>query len=209
MADKGSRTGKTLGGALFEWRTASSLSLGEVSQITGAPITQLLDIESDKIGPNAVLLTRLAALYSDDCLGCREEAGWDAVLSWLHTFAEFESPTNRELLTIVATSIRRMRNLPATGLVMMRDQEADIIFSVLDLTDEKLVGDVEDIFGIEADAATALVERSAVRQERSEASRTPLIERIGSTLGMDVGDLERPLELPEPPSSTESTQSAA
>lgn len=209
MVDEGARTGKTLGGALFEWRTRSGLSLGEVSKMTGAPITRLVGIESDKLGPSADLLTKLATVYADDLHGCREEAGWDAVLSWLQAFAQFESPNNREMLKLVAASIRRMRKLPETGLVIMRDQEIDIIFSALDIQDEQLPSDVAEIFSLEPFDAAALVERSILRQRRSEASTRPLIDRIHSTIGLASNQASGGLDWDDPAIVTESRRSAA
>ncbi len=181
------RTGETLGGALREWREASGMTMGEVSQVTGVPITQLLGIEADKTGPDATLLRKLARLYSDDVQDSVPEAGWNVVLTWLSCFDSLESPTNREMLNVVATSIRRMRNLPESGLVYMRDQEADIIFSMLDTDDEQLANDIVDTFALDLATAEEFIQRAAIRRDRRSSSRQPIIQRIGISGGADVG----------------------
>ena len=181
------RTGETLGGALREWRELSGMTLGEVSRITGHPITHLLGIEADKVGPDADLLRELASLYSDDCLTQVPEAGWNVVLSWLNCFEGLESRSNREMLCVVATSIRRMRKLHDTGLVFMRDQEADILFPMLDSEDEQLPGDIVEIFGLDLAAAEEFVERANSRRDRRASSRQPIIRRIGISRGGDIG----------------------
>lgn len=185
MVYENPRTGETLGGALREWRAAAELTLGQVSGVTGKSITHLMDVEADKIGPDAELLRVLARMYGSDAKGSLAEAGWNAVMNWLHVFSGLDSPTNREMLDVVAASIRRMRNLPDDGLVYMRDQEADIIFSMLDLTDDGLVGDIQTAFALEGDAARQFIERATVRYERRKSSRQPIIERIGVS---NVGD---------------------
>ena len=181
------RTGETLGGALRQWRELSGMTLGEVSRITDRPITHLLGIEADKVGPDADLLRKLASLYSDDCLTQVPEAGWNVVLSWLNCFEGLESRSNREMLCVVATSIRRMRKLPDTGLVFMRDQEADILFPMLDSDDENLPADVADIFGLDLSKAVEFVQRAHSRRERRTSSRQPIIGRIGISSGGDIG----------------------
>lgn len=179
------RNGETLGGALREWREASDMTLGAVSQVTGAPITRLVDIENDKIGPSGQLLMKLAGLYLDECKGCRSEAGWYAMLTWLQVFGNLDSPTNREMLDVVASSIRRMRSLPDDGLVIMRDQEADIVFSMLDIEDEELENDVIASFGYQQPAAAEFLERVTARQARRGSPRQPIIDRIGTRTGID------------------------
>lgn len=181
------RTGETLGGALREWREASDITLGEVSRVTGQSITHLLGIEADKVGPDAALLRKLASLYSDDCQANVPEAGWNVVLIWLNCFEGLTSPTNREMLEVVAKSIRRMRNLPDNGLVYMRDQEADIIFSMLDTEDEQLAMDLAEIFGLELTAAAEFLERATLRRDRRSSSRQPIIARIGISNSADLG----------------------
>jgi len=182
------RTGQTLGGALCAWRSASDLTLGAVAQATGSTITHLMDVENNKIGPTADLLAKLAAVYSDDYLGAQGEAGWSAVLGWLHVFDGLESPTNRERLEVVATSIRRMRRLPEDSLVIMRDQEVDIVFSALDLDDENaLADDLVASFGFERGGAEAFVKRALNRQARRHVPRQPIIARIGTRTVGDSG----------------------
>lgn len=179
------RNGETLGAALREWRELCGLTFGAVSQTTDTPITRLVDIENDKIGPSGELLMKLAELYSQDCEGYLDEAGWSAVLTWMRLFARLESPTNRQMLDIVGASIRRMRNLPDGALVHMRDQEADIISSVLDLTDESLADDIVGALGYEPELAVDFVDRAIARMARRESLRQPILGRIGTGSGTD------------------------
>ena len=109
------------------------------------------------------------------------------VIHWLRCFEQLESPTNREMLDVVATSIRRMRHLPDNGLVYMRDQEADIVFSMLDVDDAQLSMDIVESFGIDLVAAEEFIQRSSIRRDRRASSRQPIIGRIGISSPGDAG----------------------
>jgi len=175
------RTGKTLGGALWEWRTKSELTLNAVAEAVGSTITHIMDIENNKIGPSAQLLIKLASLYGKECVGCHSEAGWAAVIGWINVFSSLESPTNREMLDVVGVSIRRMRHLPEDGLVIMRDQEADIVCSMLNLESDTLTMDLRESFGLDETMAQAFVDRAVNRRDRRQISKSPISERIAGT----------------------------
>ena len=179
MVYKDPRTGATLGGALREWREGSNLTLYATADACGVTITHLMDVESDKIGPSASLLTKLGRCYGDEFIGSQRQAGWIAVMGWLQMIASLDSPTNRQILCVVATSIREMRNLPEDAIVVMRDQEADIVFSMLNLDDEKLYVDLREAFELSEEGARAFVERANMRRDRREEASQTLIERFG------------------------------
>lgn len=187
MVYKDPRTGATLGGALREWREGSDLTLGATADACGVTITRLIDVESDKIGPSAVLLTKLGRLYGDEFIGARRQAGWIAVMGWLKVIASIDSPTNRQILDVVAKSIRDMRNLPDDSPIFMRDQEADLVFSMLDLEHAELFKDLCVTFKMASDNAEAFIDRANMRRERRDEASMTIIERFGPDLSTEFG----------------------
>jgi len=185
MAYTDPRTGSTLGGALKEWREQSDLSLGDVAERCSIPITQLVDIERDGSGPSAQLLIELARLYKPDCVGCTTQAGWAAVMGWLRLFSDLDAPTNRQMLDIVAASIREMRNLPDDGTVRMRDGEAEIVLSLLDLSDEQWKSDLMAAFGLSLVDTDNFLGEAVRRMERREDAEEPIIRRLSSAYRID------------------------
>lgn len=173
------RTGSTLGGALGEWRIASEMTLGQAAEAVGVTITHLFDVENDKIGPSANLLLALGRIYRNECVGPSCQSGWAAVTNWLGVFSGLDVPTNRQMLNVVAASLRQMRNLPDAAPVGMRGQEGDLIFSMLDMEDGDLAADLSDSFGLTLEDAEATIDKARGRLDRRDAPRQPILERIG------------------------------
>lgn len=185
MAYTDPRSGSTLGGALKQWREESGLSLGQAADQCSISITQLLNIERDSSGPTAQLLIDLARLYKSDCVGSESQAGWAAVMGWLRLFSDLDAPTNRQMLDIVAASIREMRNLPEDGTVRMRDGEADIVLSLLDLSDDQWKSDLMASFGLSLVDAESFLSEATRRLERREHAEEPIIRRLSSAYRLD------------------------
>ena len=106
-------------------------------------------------------------------------------MSWLRLFSNLDAPTNRQMLDIVAASIREMRNLPEDGTVRMRDGEADIVLSLLDLSDDQWKSDLMASFGLSLVDAESFLSEATRRLERREHAEEPIIRRLSSAYRLD------------------------
>lgn len=180
-------TTTAVGESLRDQRTASGLTLGEAAGRCSIPLTYLLKIEAGSSGPTAEVLRQLIRLYGpaptepafegDQRRPTRDECEID----WVGLVKSAPSKTNLELLEEVAVGIRALRNFGEETPVIMREIEADILISLLDLADPQLPLDIMRAFSLSAAQADDFLAASVRRFERrSIPTDSIIVERMQS-----------------------------
>ena len=110
-------------------------------------MTYLLKIEAGSSGPTAQVVRQLISLYGDrDPSGSgregvdlrpeqRRPAKDECEIDWVGLVQSADQRSNIEMLEEVATGIRALRGFGEAIPVHMREVEADILISLLDLHD--------------------------------------------------------------------------
>lgn len=180
-------TTTAVGESLRDQRTASGFTLGEAAGRCSIPLTYLLKIEAGSSGPTAEVLRQLIRLYGsaptepafegDQRRPTRDECEID----WVGLVKSAPSRTNLELLEEVAVGIRALRNFGEATPVIMREIEADILISLLDLADPQLPLDIMRAFSLSAAQVDDFLAASVRRFERrSIPTDSVIVERIQS-----------------------------
>lgn len=161
-----------VGESLRDHREASGLTLGQAAQRCSIPLTYLMKIESGSSGLTAQVLHQLVRLYSvpgathvvevDERRPQRD----DCEIDWVGLVQQAGSRSNREMLDEIAEGIRALRGFGEAIPVHMREVEADILVSMLDLTDPHLPVDVMEAFALSAVQADEFLAASIRRFER-------------------------------------------
>jgi len=169
----------SLGTTLRECRTISGLSLNDVAEATDLTITYLLDIENEGAGPTEDVLRRLMRVYGPAIRNIHVPPGQDrreraasterSEIDWISFMLRKDQMTNRELLSEVATAVRTLRRLSETVAVQMRQPEADLLVSMLDLTDDDLALDIMNEFKLSVAQTRDFIGGAVKRAERRAA----------------------------------------
>jgi transcriptional regulator with XRE-family HTH domain len=178
-------TTTAVGESLRDQRAASGLTLGEAAFRCSIPLTYLLKIEAGSSGPTAELLRQLIRLYGlapdgpmfegDQRRPTREECEID----WVGLVKTASSRTNLELLEEVAVGIRALRSFGEATPVIMREIEADIMITLLDLSDPHLLVDIMCAFSLSAVQVDEFLAASVRRfDRRSIPTDSIIVERI-------------------------------
>jgi len=162
----------------------SELTLNEAAAAADLQITYLLDIENEGCGPTEEVLRRLMLIYGPAIRSQHEvpntvpegERRIDAVhaqteIDWIQLMLRSEEMSNKELLSEVAVAVRALRRLGENVAVHMRTPEADLLVSMLDLTDKELAVDIMTEFGLSV-AQTSDFIAGAVKRARRRADGT-------------------------------------
>lgn len=166
-----------VGDSLRDQRAASGLTLGQAAAACSIPLTYLLKIEAGSSGPTAQVLRQLINLY-----GANSRAGdagdvylraekrrplrEECEIDWVGLVQRAGSQTNLEVLEEVATGIRALRGFGEAIPVHMREVEADIMISLLNLSDENLLIDIMNSFSLSAVQVDEFLAASVRRFER-------------------------------------------
>jgi len=166
-----------IGSTLREWRVLSGYTINEAAEACGIPFTQMLNIETNSTGPSCDVLRCLEHLYRSaksvdggttlDEINRRRLPGTE--IDWIGLALQSHMRSNSEILEEVASTIRRLRRLGPTDTVYMRETEADLLISMLDLGERDCKCELMAAFKLGlvdaerllADAATRTVRRSS------------------------------------------------
>lgn len=181
-------TESAVGEALRDSRAASGLTLNEAAGYCSIPLTYLLKIEGGSSGPTAVVLRQLIALYSASesapptappGIERRAPTAGQCEIDWVGLVKNAATMTNVDILDEVAHGIRALRGFGAAIPVVMRDVEADIMISLLDLSDPHLPVDIMQAFSLSAVQADEFLAGSIRRFERRALpTDIALVERM-------------------------------
>ncbi len=180
-----------VGESLRDKREASGLTMGEAARHCSIPLTYLLKIEAGSSGPSAEVLRQLIRLYSPSEIvlsgeplvvaehSQRKPRKDDCEIDWVGLVRTAGSRTNLEILEEVAHGIRALRNFGEATPVIMREIEADILISLLDLTDPNLLVDIMQAFSLAARQVDDFLAASVRRFERrAEPTDGLLLDRL-------------------------------
>lgn len=179
-----------VGESLRDQRAASGLTLGEAAVRCSIPLTYLLKIEAGSSGPTAEVVRQLIGLYdmppeestSELDLERRRPARDECEIDWVGLVKTASSRTNLELLEELAVGIRALRSFGEVTPVIMREIEADILISLLDLSDPHLQVDIMRAFSLSAVQVDEFLAASVRRSERRAIPTDGIIvERIQSS----------------------------
>lgn len=181
-------TEAAVGDSLRDSRTASGLTLNEAAGYCSIPLTYLLKIEGGSSGPTAAVLRQLIRLYSSTDnppptqppgIERRAPTPGQCEIDWVGLVKTASSRTNVEILEEVAHGIRALRGFGAAIPVIMREVEADIMISLLDLSDPHLPVDIMQAFSLSAMQADEFLASSVRRFERRALpTDIALVERM-------------------------------
>lgn len=179
-----------VGESLRDHRQASGMTMGQAAGACSIPLTYLLKIEAGASGPTAQVLQQLITLYGAEPVS-EEGAAVDlradkrrplrdeCEIDWVGLVQRAGSQTNLEVLEEVATGIRALRGFGEAIPVHMREVEADIMISLLDLEDENLLVDIMRSFALSAVQVDEFLAASVRRFERRIVPTDgELVERI-------------------------------
>lgn len=164
----------TLGTTLQQCRTISKLTLNEAATASGVSLTRLLEIESGKSGPTKDILRTLMRIYGpairslDTAPGeeRRQATATRSEIDWISLMMRSDLMSNRELLEYIATAVRTLRRLAVTVPVDMRSHEADLLVSMLDLSDPDVAVDIVNQFGLSIAQVKDFISGAVNRAER-------------------------------------------
>lgn len=176
-----------IGSTLREWRVLSGYTINEAAQACGIPLTQMLNIETNTTGPSCDVLRCLEHLYrwaksvdggtTLDEINRRRLPGTE--IDWIGLALQSDMKSNREILDEVATTIRRLRRLGSTDTVYMRETEADLLVSMLDLSERECRCEVMAALKLGLVDAERLLASAATRTvRRSRSVEKPIGDRI-------------------------------
>lgn len=162
-----------VGESLRDQREASGLTLGQAAARCSIPLTYLMKIESGSSGLTAQVLRQLIRVYSvpgaetkivevDE----RQPKRDDCEIDWVRLVQQAGTRPNREILEEIAEGIRALRGFGKAIPVHMREVEADILVSLLDLSDAHLPVDIMEAFALSAVQADEFLAASIRRFER-------------------------------------------
>jgi transcriptional regulator with XRE-family HTH domain len=177
-----------VGESLRESRAASGLTLNEAAGYCSIPLTYMLKIEAGSSGPTAEVLRQLIRLYSskDNApatqppgIERRSPQNGECEIDWVGLVKTASTRTNSQILEDVAHGVRALRGLGQAIPVIMRDVEADIMISLLDVSDPHLPVDIMQAFSLSAMQADELLASSVRRFERRALpTDIALLERL-------------------------------
>ena len=176
-----------IGSTLSEWRVLSGKTINEAAQACGIPLTQMLNIESNTTGPSCDVLRCLEHLYRSaksvdggttlDEINRRRLPGTE--IDWIGLALQSDMKSNREILDEVASTIRRLRRLGSTDTVYTRETEADLLVSMLDLSERDCRCEVMVAFKLGLVDAERLLADAATRTvRRSRSAENPICGRV-------------------------------
>lgn len=194
----------SLGATLRECRMISGLTLNEASTAADLQLTHLLDIENEGCGPTEDILRSLMAVYSPAIRSLHVIPGSNepdtpddrrirakhakSEIDWLRLLLRSEEMTNNELLEEVAVAVRALRQLGPTVPVQMRTPEADLLVSMLDLTDKELPVTIMTVFGLSVAQTRDFLSGALNRAERrAGGTNSEFLRRLS---GLSFADLE-------------------
>ena len=163
-----------VGESLRDQREASGLTLGQAASRCSIPLTYLMKIEAGSSGLTAHVLQQLIRIYAEPGsdtqhvveVNERQPRRDDCEIDWVRLVQTAGSRTNREMLDEVAAGIRALRGFGSAIPVNMREVEADIFISMLDLSDPNVLVDIMEAFGLSAMQADEFLAASVRRFER-------------------------------------------
>lgn len=167
-----------IGSTLREWRVLSGYTINEAAQACGIPLTQMLNIETNTTGPSCDVLRCLEHLYrlsesvdggtTLDEINRRRLPGTE--IDWIGLALQSDMKSNQEILDEVGSTIRRLRRLGPTDTVYMRETEADLLVSMLDLSERDCRCEVMAAFKLGLVDAGRLLAGAATRTVRRSRS---------------------------------------
>jgi transcriptional regulator with XRE-family HTH domain len=167
-----------IGSTLREWRVLSGYTINEAAQACSIPLTQMLNIETNTTGPSCDVLRCLEHLYRSsesvdggttlDEINRRRLPGTE--IDWIGLALQSDMKSNQEILDEVGSTIRRLRRLGSTDTVYMRETEADLLVSMLDLSEEDCRCEVMAAFKLGLVDAGRLLAGAATRTVRRSRS---------------------------------------
>lgn len=167
-----------IGSTLREWRVLSGYTINEAAQACGIPLTQMLNIETNTTGPSCDVLRCLEHLYrlsesvdggtTLDEINRRRLPGTE--IDWIGLALQSDMKSNQEILDEVGSTIRRLRRLGPTDTVYMRETEADLLVSMLDLSERDFRCEVMAAFKLGLVDAGRLLAGAATRTVRRSRS---------------------------------------
>ncbi len=178
----------------------SEMPLNEVASKTGLALTYLLDIENEGCGPTQEVLRQLMELYGPTIRNLHVPPGEERraqptadrnEIDWIQLMLRSETMTNTELLREVATAVRTLRRLTPTVPVHMRQTEADLLVSMLDLTDEDLAITIMTEFGLSVAQTGDFIDGAVNRaQRRAAGNDSEFLRRLsGVRYPVDLADV--------------------
>lgn len=181
-------TEAAVGESLRDSRAASGLTLNQAAGYCSIPLTYLLKIEAGSSGPTAEVVRQLIRLYSSSDnapptsppgIERRDPTPGQCEIDWVGLVKNASSRSNIEILEEVAHGIRALRGFGAAIPVVMRDVEADIMISLLDLSDPQLPVDIMQAFALSAVQTDEFLAGSIRRFERRALpTDIALVERM-------------------------------
>ncbi len=150
------------------------MTLNEAATASGVSLTRLLEIESGKSGPTKDILRSLMGIY-DAAIRSRDTTPGEerrratatrSEIDWISLMLRSDLMSNRELLEYIATAVRTLRRLADTVPVHMRSHEADLLVSMLDLSDPDLAVDIVNQFGLSIAQVKDFISGAVNRAER-------------------------------------------
>lgn len=132
------------------------MTLNEAATASGIPLTRLLEIENGKSGPTKDILRSLMRTYGPAIQAMHVAPGEErrcpsptrGEIDWISLMLRSDLMSNRELLAYVATAVRTLRRLGDGLPVHMRSHEADLLVSMLDLSDRDIALTIVQEFGL-------------------------------------------------------------
>lgn len=189
----------TLGQTLKECRMMSQLTLNEAATATALPLTRLLEIESGKSGPTTDILRNLMRIYGPALREIHASTGEErrtaspdrSEIDWISLMVRADAMSNRQLLEYVATAVRTLRKLGPTVSVHMRSPEADLLVSMLDLSDKDLAADIVNEFGLSISQVKEFIAGAVNRaSRRSNGGDSEYLRRLrGLEYPADLADV--------------------
>lgn len=164
----------SLGQTLAECRMITGLTLNQAATAAEIPLTRLLEIESGKSGPTKDILRALMDTYDPAIRSMhvapdeerRAASPARNEIDWISLMMRQDLMSNRELLSYVATAVRTLRRLGATVAVHMRSHEADLLVSMLDLSDSDLALHIVEEFGLSVAQVKEFIDGAVNRANR-------------------------------------------
>lgn len=182
----------------------SGLTLNEASAAADLQLTHLLDIENEGCGPTEDILRSLMAVYAPAIRSLHVIPGTEntetteerriraqhakSEIDWLRLLMRSDEMCNVELLGEVAEAVRTLRQVGPTVPVHMRTPEADLLVSLLDLTDKDLPVTIMSAFGLSVAQTRDFIEGATNRAERrAGGTNSEFLSRLS---GLSIADLE-------------------
>lgn len=165
----------------------SGLTLAEAASLSHVPVTHLAEIEAGGCGPTKKMVEALMSLYGPTIRSMhygaaqeRREAPVEGMeIDWISLVADSETLSNREILDEVAAAVRELRNLGEHAAVTMREAEADLLVSMLDLSDDDLSIEIMEAFDLSIHTTNDFLNGAINRaKRRANGAQSPFLARL-------------------------------